>query len=350
MKILVTGSAGFIGFHVTKKLLDRGDQVLSLDNINDYYDVSLKYSRLEQLGIKSNNISYGKSVASNNNENHNFIQLDLSDTQEIDRIFKENAFDGICHLAAQAGVRYSIENPHAYIQSNINGFINILEGCRNSDNKNLVYASSSSVYGANENLPFSVDHNVDHPLSLYAATKKSNELMAHSYSSLYELKTTGLRFFTVYGPWGRPDMALFLFTKAIYENKPIDVFNHGNHSRDFTYIDDIVDGIISCIDKPAEIDAQWNPKKPNPSTSKVPYRVYNIGNSNPSSLEEYINVLEEEIGISAKKNYLPMQKGDVPSTFADIKALSSDHGYTPSTSIKEGVSKFVKWYKSYYSL
>ena len=350
MKIIVTGSAGFIGFHVVQRLLEENHHVIGLDNINDYYDVSLKYGRLGQLGINKSNISYGNLIQSEKYENHKFIKCDLSDKKVIDNLFTKNKFDVVCHLAAQAGVRYSIENPYAYIESNIQGFMNILEGCRHTRVGHLVYASSSSVYGANTNLPFSVTDNVDHPLSLYAATKKSNELMAHTYSALYGLSTTGLRFFTVYGPWGRPDMALFLFTKAIIEKKPIKVFNHGEHLRDFTYIDDIVDGVTVCLNKPAKKDNNWDSKNPNPNTSKFPWKVYNIGNNNPVNLIDYISVLENEIGISAKKNFLPMQAGDVPSTSADVKSLSEDFGYKPSTTIREGIKNFVAWYKDYYQI
>ena len=290
-KILVTGTAGFIGFHLAQRLIERGDEVIGLDCINDYYDINLKYSRLHITGIEKNEISYGKFVQSTKFNNYRFIQLKLEDRDSILKLFTEQKFDKVCNLAAQAGVRYSIQNPFTYIDSNINGFLNILEGCRHNNVRHLVYASSSSVYGLNENMPFSTFHNVDHPISLYAASKKSNELMAHTYSYLYGMPTTGLRFFTVYGPWGRPDMALFIFAKAITEGKPIDVFNNGNMQRDFTYVDDIVEGIIRVIDNPANKDDKWSGQKPNPSTSVAPYKIYNIGNSSPVKLLDFIEAL-----------------------------------------------------------
>lgn len=338
MKILVTGAAGFIGYHVTLQLLARGDEVVGLDNLNDYYDVSLKESRLNNL----QNTKHAKAFA--------FVKADISDQEAVEAVFEKHKFTKVINLAAQAGVRYSLENPHAYIDSNIVGFTNILEGCRHHQVEHLVYASSSSVYGANENMPFSVHHNVDHPLSLYAATKKANELMAHTYSNLYDLPTTGLRFFTVYGPWGRPDMALFLFTKAILEGKPIDVFNYGKHRRDFTFIDDIVEGVIRTMDHTAERNDSWQASHPDPATSKAPYRLYNIGSNNPVELMRYIEILEKNLGKVAEKNLLPLQPGDVPATFADVDALIEDVGYKPATPIENGIEKFVNWYKDYYKI
>jgi UDP-glucuronate 4-epimerase len=334
MKILVTGAAGFIGFHLSKSLLARGDEVVGLDNLNDYYDVSLKQARLKQLreipGFR-------------------FIKLDIADREGMANLFTAEKFERVVNLAAQAGVRYSLTNPYAYIDSNIQGFINILEGCRHNDVKHLVYASSSSVYGANTAMPFSVHDNVDHPVSLYAATKKSNELMAHTYSHLYGLATTGLRFFTVYGPWGRPDMALFLFTKAILAGEPIQVFNHGKMKRDFTYIDDIVEGVVRTLDHVAEPNSGWDGHDPDPGTSAAPYRLYNIGNNNPVELMNLISTLEKELGKTAEKKMLPLQAGDVPATYADVDALITDVGFKPSTSIEEGVSNFVKWYRTFYN-
>lgn len=348
MKVLVTGTAGFIGFNVAKRLLERGDEVFGVDNINSYYDVNLKHSRLKILGINSNEIEYGIKCKSSEYSNHSFIRLNLEDRESILALFKENKFDAVCNLAAQAGVRYSIENPFTYIDSNIVGFINILEGCRHSGVGHLAYASSSSVYGLNEKMPFSTHHNVDHPISLYAASKKSNELMAHTYSYLFKLPTTGLRFFTVYGPWGRPDMALFLFTKAILEGKPIDVFNSGNMLRDFTYIDDIVEGIIRVIDNPPVPNLNWNGVSPDPSGSVAPYALYNIGNSNPVKLMDFIEAIEEALGKTAQKNFLPLQQGDVPATWADVDDLSKNLNYKPKTPVKEGIKQFVKWYLQYY--
>ncbi|MEZ7892938.1 MAG: NAD-dependent epimerase [Candidatus Wallbacteria bacterium] len=347
MKILVTGTAGFIGFHLTTKLLERGDEVVGLDNINDYYDVNLKYSRLEVHGINKKSIEYNKISYSEKHKNYKFIKLQLEDKDNIQKLFKNEKFDKVCNLAAQAGVRYSITNPYAYIDSNIVGFINILEACRHNNIKHLAYASSSSVYGLNEQMPFSTSHNVDHPISLYAATKKSNELMAHTYSYLYKIPTTGLRFFTVYGPWGRPDMALFLFTKAIIEGKSIDVFNNGNMQRDFTYIDDIVNGIIKVIDNPPSGKKEW---KNDTSTSPAPYKVYNIGNSSPVKLMDFINEIEKKIGKEALKNMLPLQDGDVPATWADVDDLITDLDYKPSTSIKTGINNFIDWYLKYYKI
>jgi len=353
MKILVTGTAGFIGFHVAEKLAQRGDEVIGLDNINDYYDVELKYGRLKASGILSSikdgyNIEYNKFTQSKKYSNYKFIKLNLEDKENIDKLFKEEKFDAVCNLAAQAGVRYSLENPKSYMDSNIIGFMNILEACRNFNVKNLSYASSSSVYGLNEKQPFSTHDSVNHPISLYAASKKSNELMAHTYSHLFGIQTTGLRFFTVYGPWGRPDMAPIIFTKAIFENKPIKVFNYGKMERDFTYIDDIVEGIIRVIDNPAKPNLEFNPINPDPASSSVPYKIYNIGKNEPVKLMDFIEALEKKIGKTAKKNLLSIQPGDVPSTYADVEDLINDLGYKPQTSIEEGIDKFVYWYKNFY--
>ncbi len=333
MKILVTGAAGFIGFSTSRKLLARGDEVVGLDNLNEYYDPNLKRSRLAQLESESG---------------WRFVKLDLADGPGMQQLFHDEKFDRVVHLGAQAGVRYSIENPLAYVDSNLVGHTNVLEGCRHGGVEHLVYASTSSVYGANTKMPFSVHQNVDHPLSFYAATKKANELMAHTYSALYELPTTGLRFFTVYGPWGRPDMALFKFTKAILEDKPIQVFNYGHHRRDFTYIDDIVEGIIRAMDHVAKPNAEWDSDEPDPGTSFAPYRLYNIGNQGPVELMHYIEVLEDCLGKKAEKELLPMQPGDVPDTWADVEALAEDVGYRPATPVEEGVKRFVDWYMSYY--
>ncbi|GIL19360.1 MAG: NAD-dependent epimerase [Candidatus Jettenia sp.] len=334
-RILVTGAAGFIGFHLCKKLIERGDDVIGIDNINNYYDVTLKLNRLKQLEGK---------------KNFEFIRMDLSDKDRIIKLFSEKGFHVVVNLAAQAGVRYSLKNPYAYIDSNICGFLNILEGCRHNHIKHLVFASSSSVYGANTKMPFSVHHNVDHPVSLYAATKKANELMAHTYASLYNIPCTGLRFFTVYGPWGRPDMAYFLFTKAIIEGKPIDVFNHGKMKRDFTYIDDIVEGVVRVTDKTPESNAQWSGDNPDSASSYAPYRLYNIGNNNPVELMRFIEVVEACLGKRAEKNFLPMQKGDVHATYADIDDLVADVGFKPSTPIEKGIEEFVTWYRMYYDI
>jgi len=333
LKILVTGAAGFIGAALTLRLLKRGDEVIGIDNLNDYYDTNLKLARLETI------LHYA---------NFKFIKIDISDKTKIEALFENEKFDNVMHLAAQAGVRYSISNPHAYIDSNIVGFLNILEGCRNNKIKHFVYASSSSVYGANTKMPFSVHDNVDHPVSLYAASKKTNELMAHTYSHLYGLATTGLRFFTVYGPWGRPDMSLFKFTQNILEGKPIDVFNYGNHRRDFTYIDDIVEGVMRVIDNPAQKNNHWDGNCPDPGTSLAPYRIYNIGNNNPVSLLNFIETLEKCLGKEAKKTLLPMQQGDVPDTYADVSDLISDFDYKPDTILEIGVRNFVEWYKNFY--
>ncbi|MCA2984734.1 NAD-dependent epimerase [Gemmatimonas sp.] len=332
-KILVTGAAGFIGYHTSERLLARGDTVVGLDNVNDYYDPTLKAARLARL---------------QGQPGFTFMKLDLGDRAGIERLFATERFDKVINLAAQAGVRYSLTNPHTYIDSNLVGFLHILEGCRHHGVQHLTYASSSSVYGANTAMPFSVHQNVDHPLSLYAATKKANELMAHTYSHLYGLPTTGLRFFTVYGPWGRPDMALFLFTKAILEGRPIDVFNHGQMRRDFTYIDDIVEGVIRTSDHTAPPNTVWDSDCPDPATSKAPYRIYNIGNNNPVELMHLIGTLEQALGRTAVKNMLPMQLGDVPATYADVAALEQDVGFAPKTSIETGVARFVAWYRAYY--
>ena len=333
MRVLVTGAAGFIGFHTARALLARGDEVVGLDNLNPYYDPKLKTDRLAVLEPHAN---------------FHFRELDIADRGATQRLFDGEGFQRIVHLAAQAGVRHSIENPHVYVQSNVTGFLHMLEGCRQQKVEHLVYASTSSVYGANTRMPFSERQNVDHPLTLYAATKKANELMAHSYSSLYRLPTTGLRFFTVYGPWGRPDMSLFLFTRKILAGEPIDVFNAGHHQRDFTYVDDIVNGVIAALDHTAMPDPAWNSAAPDPSASSAPYRIYNIGNQRPIPLLRYIEVLEQCLGRKAQKNFVPLQPGDVPDTWADVEALARDVGYRPSTQIEEGVARFVEWYLGYY--
>lgn len=332
-RILVTGAAGFIGYHTSERLLARGDEVVGLDNVNNYYDPTLKEARLARLA---------------RHPGFRLVRLELGDRDGVERIFREEQFDRVIHLAAQAGVRYSLTNPHAYIDSNLVGFLHILEGCRHHGVQHLTYASSSSVYGANTAMPFSVHQNVDHPVSLYAATKKANELMAHTYSHLYGLPTTGLRFFTVYGPWGRPDMALFLFTKAILEGQPIDVFNHGKMQRDFTYVDDIVEGVIRTSDHIAAPNPDWDSDHPDPATSKAPYRIYNIGNNNPVELMHLIATLEQALGRTAEKRMLPIQPGDVPATYADVDALVQDVGFAPRTSIETGVANFVAWYRDYY--
>ncbi len=349
MKILLTGTAGFIAYHLAQKLLKRGDEVVGLDNINDYYDVNLKYGRLEELGIKKEDVNYGEFTQSSKYPKHKFIKLNLADREGMEKLFKTEKFDAVCNLAAQAGVRYSIENPHAYIDSNVTGFMNILEGCRHSGITNLSYASSSSVYGLNKSQPFKTTDATEHPVSLYAATKKSNEMMAHTYSHLYGIATTGLRFFTVYGPWGRPDMAPFLFTSAILENREIKVFNHGNMSRDFTYIDDIVDGCIKVIDNPASKNENWDPNNPTSNSSSAPYKIYNIGNNAPVNLMEFIGEIETAIGTQAKKNFMDIQPGDVESTYADTSGLINDFDYKPYTPLNKGVEQFVKWYKEFYN-
>jgi len=333
MKVLVTGSAGFIGSELSIKLLSRGDKVIGIDNHNNYYDTKLKEARLARQI---------------NHPNYQHIRMDIEDGKLVEKLFNEHQFEGVVNLAAQAGVRYSIENPLAYINTNIVGFGHILEGCRHSNVKHLVYASSSSVYGSNAKMPFSVHDNVDHPLSLYAASKKANELMAHTYSNLYDLPTTGLRFFTVYGPWGRPDMALFKFTKAILAGEKIEVFNYGKQRRDFTYIDDIVEGVMRVLDKPAEANPDWSANNPDSGTSQAPWRIYNIGNNSPVELMDYIDALETSLGKKAEKELLPLQPGDVPDTFADVDDLVKNFSYKPNTSIGDGVANFIKWYKGYY--
>ena len=335
MKVLVTGAAGFIGCFTAKKLLERGDDVTGLDNFNDYYDVSLKEARAALL---------------DGYDNFHMLRRDLADRRAMEETFARGKFDKVVHLAAQAGVRYSLENPHSYVDSNIVGTLHVLEGCRHHGVEHLVYASSSSVYGANTAMPFSIHQNVDHPLALYGATKKANELMAHTYSNLYGLPTTGLRFFTVYGPFGRPDMALFMFTRNILEGKPIDVFNYGNHKRDFTYVDDIVEGVIRTMDHTATPNEQWDPAEPDPGTSRAPYRLYNIGNQQPVELMRYIAVIEECVGRKAETKMLPMQPGDVADTWADTRDLARDVGYSPGTPIEVGVKKFVDWYLDYYDI
>ena len=332
-KILVTGAAGFIGMHTCQVLLARGDEVVGLDNLNDYYDPGLKEARLARLTP---------------HKSFRFVKLDVADRPGVERLFAEERFDRVIHLAAQAGVRYSLQNPHAYVESNLVGFMNILEGCRHNSVEHLVYASSSSVYGGNTLMPFSEHHSVDHPVSIYAATKKANELMAHTYSHLYGLPTTGLRFFTVYGPWGRPDMALFLFTKAILEGRPIDVFNHGKMKRDFTYIDDIVEGVVRTLDRTAAPDPAFNPLEPDPARSNAPYRVFNIGNHDPMPLMDFIEAIEDALGKKAEKNFLPLQDGDVPATYAETAELNAWTGFKPGTSVREGVGRFVEWYRGYY--
>lgn len=335
MRILITGTAGFIGSSLSIQLLERGDEVVGVDNVNDYYDPSLKEARLARLKAYPNFTE---------------VRISIEDRESMEKVFRQYKPQRVVNLAAQAGVRYSLENPHAYIDANIVGFTNILEGCRHNDVEHLVYASSSSVYGANESMPFSVHDNVDHPVSLYAASKKANELMAHTYSHLYQLPTAGLRFFTVYGPWGRPDMALFMFTRNIIEGKPIDVFNYGKHQRDFTYIDDIVEGVKRTLDKVAEPNPEWNGKTPDSATSKAPYRLYNIGSNNPCELLRYIEIIEDCVGKKAEKNLLPLQPGDVVATYADVDALIKDVDYQPSTPIEQGVENFVKWYRDFYKV
>lgn len=333
MKVLVTGAAGFIGSHTAHKLLARGDEVVGLDNLNEYYDVTLKKARLARLESQ---------------RNFRFAKLDLADDEPMAKFFAKEKFDRVIHLAAQAGVRYSIEAPHTYTRSNVTGTLNVLEGCRHNGVQHLVYASTSSVYGANTNMPFSVHNIADHPLSLYAATKRANELMAHNYSSLFRIPTTGLRFFTVYGPWGRPDMALFMFTRNILEGKPIDVFNHGRHKRDFTYVEDIAEGVVRAMDRIATPDPKWDSNAPDPATSNAPYRIYNIGNNRPVELMHYIDVIEKYLGRKAQMNMLPLQLGDVPETSADIDDLVTDVGYRPATPVEEGVHRFIDWFCEYY--
>lgn len=350
MKILVTGAAGFIGSYVCKYLLSRGDEVVGLDNINSYYDINLKYGRLLTLGIEGNAVNWYLFVERNVYEKFRFIRMNLEDKQAMQMLFANERFDKVVNLAAQAGVRYSIENPYAYVESNIDGFLNVLEGCRHYRVKHLIYASSSSVYGLNGKVPFSENDSVAHPVSLYAATKKSNELMAHTYSHLYAIPTTGLRFFTVYGPWGRPDMSPFLFASAILNNRPIKVFNNGDMLRDFTYIDDIVEGVLRVIDHVPEPNLNWNDQNPEPSSSKAPYKIYNIGNSHPVKLMDFIEAIEKAIGHPADKIYFPMQPGDVYQTNADTTALERELGFKPNKSIIEGVRDTIDWYRSFYQL
>jgi UDP-glucuronate 4-epimerase len=337
MRILVTGAAGFIGAEVCVALVQRGDEVVGLDNLNDYYDVSLKEARLARIA--------GLDRASGS---FRFEKTNLADRDAMEALFAESRFDRVVHLGAQAGVRYSIENPHAYIDSNIVGFLNVLEGCRHGNIEHLVYASSSSVYGANERMPFAVGDNVDHPVSLYAASKKANEGMAHAYAHLYGIPTTGLRFFTVYGPWGRPDMSPILFTRAILAGEPIKVFNYGNHRRDFTYIDDIVEGVVRTLDRPAQPNPDWSGMHPDPASSKAPWRLYNIGSNHPIELGRFIATLEDALGVKARKELLPLQPGDVPDTYADVQSLVDDIGYQPTTTLEEGIAQFVAWYREYY--
>ncbi|MCS4298212.1 MULTISPECIES: NAD-dependent epimerase [Acinetobacter] len=340
MKVLVTGAAGFIGFNVAKKLLERGDDVVGFDNMNDYYDPALKQARLAVL----------KDTAAQTQQTFTFIHANLADKAIVDQCFQDHQFDRVIHLAAQAGVRYSLENPLSYVESNLIGFTNIIEACRYAKTPHLTYASTSSVYGANTTMPFSEKHGVNHPVQFYAATKRANELMAHSYSHLFNLPTTGLRFFTVYGPWGRPDMALFKFTKNIIEDQPIPVFNHGNHTRDFTFISDIVEGVIRSSDQIAQPDPNWDSKNPDPSTSYAPFRIFNIGNNNPVKLIEYIHAIEKALGKEAILELLPLQPGDVPDTFADSSALEQRVGYKPSVSVEDGVKQFVDWYRDFYQV
>lgn len=355
MKILVTGTAGFIGSHLAKRLVDRGDEVVGLDCINDYYDINVKYGRLERTGIISSleegaDIPYNELLTSKENSNYKFIKLNLEDKESMMKLFEDEKFDAVCNLAAQAGVRYSLTNPSAYMDSNIVGFMNILEACRHNGVTNLSYASSSSVYGLNEALPFSTEHSVDHPISLYAASKKSNELMAHTYSHLFGISTTGLRFFTVYGPWGRPDMALFLFVKAALEGRTIDVFNNGDMLRDFTYVDDIIEGVVRVIDNPAKKDETWSGENGRVSTSSAPYKIYNIGNNNPVKLMDFIKAIENKLGKTIDKNMMPLQAGDVPATYADVTDLVEDLDYKPETPIQEGIDKFVDWYLEFFKV
>ncbi|HKK76390.1 MAG TPA: NAD-dependent epimerase [Saprospiraceae bacterium] len=349
-KILVTGAAGFIGFHLVCKLLERGDQVLGLDVLNDYYEVALKYARLAETGIDQQALKAGQVQQSSKFSGYQFVQLALEDKERLQALFEEYQFDAVMNLAAQPGVRYSLENPYAYIDSNVVGFLNLLEACRHHQTGHLVFASSSSVYGLNETIPYATQHNVDHPISLYAATKKSNELMAHTYSHLYQLPTTGLRFFTVYGPWGRPDMAIYLFTRAVFEGKTLKVFNHGKMVRDFTYVDDIVEGVVRVLDKPPKGNPDWNAERPDPSSSPAPYRIYNIGNNEPVKLMDFIEAIESAAGRKAPKEFLPIQPGDVQRTYADVGALERDFGYKPTTDVRTGVQHFVDWYRRYYKI
>lgn len=350
MKILVTGTAGFIGYHLAKFLLQRGDTVIGIDNLNDYYDVNLKHARLAQTGIIHSGLEYGMPVRSTMYPNYTFIKLDLLDKEQLENCFINYRFDAVCNLAAQAGVRYSLTNPEVYVDTNIKGFLNILECCRHYKTNHLVYASSSSVYGLNKKMPFSEHDIADHPVSLYAASKKANEMMAHTYSHLFNLRTTGLRFFTVYGPWGRPDMALFIFTKAMLEDKPIEIFNNGNMKRDFTYIDDIIKGIVRVIDNPAESNPEWDAVNPDPATSKAPFRIFNIGRGEPVSLMDFVLEIERQIHTKAKKIFRRMQDGDVAETCADVSNLRDILEYEPKTSVHTGVARFTAWYKAFYKV
>jgi UDP-glucuronate 4-epimerase len=348
MKLLITGTAGFIGYHLARKMLSLGMEIIGMDNINNYYDQELKFARLRECGIDPVEVIPGRMVQSSKFAGYRFILLDLDDRDGINQLFRDEKFDAVCNLAAQAGVRYSITNPHAYIESNITGFLNILEACRNYPVSHLVYASSSSVYGLNTSLPFSTSQHTDHPVSLYAASKKSNEMMAHAYSNLYSIPVTGLRFFTVYGPWGRPDMALFIFTKSILEGIPISIFNNGLMERDFTYVADIVEGISRIIPQPAAHSSTWESHHPDPSQSSAPYRLYNIGNNQSVKLTDFIDAIEENLGKKAIRNYMPMQPGDVEKTWADVNDLIRDFNYAPKTPVQEGIREFVKWYRAYY--
>ena len=347
-KVLITGTSGFIGFHLANRLVNEGFDVVGLDSVNDYYDPNLKFNRLKEAGFEKETILWNNLTQSKSKSNHRFVRMDLQDDKNLEKLFNKERFDVVVNLAAQAGVRYSLKNPKAYIDSNIVGFTHILENCRHHKVQHLVYASSSSVYGLNSKMPLSTQDNVDHPMALYAASKKSNELMAHAYSHLYGFSTTGLRFFTVYGPWGRPDMALFLFTEAILNGKPIKIFNHGKMIRDFTYIDDIIEGIFRVINQHPKGDPSWNSEKPKPSSSSAPYRIYNIGNNNPINLMDFIAAIEKKLGKTAEKILMPIQAGDVPATYADVSDLVQDFDYQPKTKIDMGINAFVDWYTEYY--
>lgn len=350
MKILITGTAGFIGSQLALRLLARGDEVVGLDSINDYYDPRVKYGRLQQAGISETDIPFNTMLQSATLPGYRFVRMQLEDSAAIQTLFRTERFDAVCNLAAQAGVRYSLENPRAYVDANIIGFLNMLEACRDHGVSNFSYASSSSVYGLNESLPFSTHDNVDHPISLYAASKKSNELMAHTYSHLFGIRTTGLRFFTVYGPWGRPDMALFLFTRAALAGEPIKVFNNGDMMRDFTYIDDIVEGLVRVIDNPAQLNPAWNAEQPDPASSSAPFRIYNIGNNNPVKLMDFIDAIETAIGKPIVRIMMPLQAGDVPATFANVDDLVADMDYKPSTPVQQGIDNFVSWYRDFFNV